>query len=231
MPATFIYFRLRGTATTGRINMEVDDVTDSSSNFWQLVAPGTHPVTLFKPSTDTLRVKVRAQDFPIANANGTAAVEVSFDNNTWVPLTQWNPTILSSTHFDIASMVVTYVNGVNTFDGSLATIQSILTFTIPSLPVTFNDPAGNPIANGSVVISLNADAMSAVGQVNSQQTKIVLDANGVMNTAGIQLLSALSNNFASNNVPSYSVTVYNALGERVWGPGIPGNPALPSPLQ
>jgi hypothetical protein len=97
--------------------------------------------------------------------------------------------------------------------------------------VTFQDAAGNPIANGIMVLTLNADAKSSVGQVYSKNITINLDSSGITDTSSIQLLSALTNNFASNNVSQYSITVYNANGEIVFGPSIPGNPILPSPLQ
>jgi len=96
---------------------------------------------------------------------------------------------------------------------------------------TFVDPSGAPIANGVMVVSLNADAKSSLGQVHSQRTRFALDSTGTPDVSAVQLLSSLANNYDSNNTPSYSVTVYNALGERVWGPSIPGDPALPSPLQ
>ena len=96
---------------------------------------------------------------------------------------------------------------------------------------TFVDPSGAPIANGTMIVSLNADAQSAIGQVCSKNTVFTLDLTGTPDVSAVQLLSALSNNYDSNNAPSYSVTVYDALGNRVWGPSIPGNPALPSPLQ
>jgi hypothetical protein len=96
---------------------------------------------------------------------------------------------------------------------------------------TFVDPSGAPIANGIMVVSLNADAMSSLGQVYSQNTGFALDSTGTPDVSAVKLLSSLTNNYDSNNAPAYSVIVYNALGERVWGPSIPGNPALPSPLQ
>jgi hypothetical protein len=97
--------------------------------------------------------------------------------------------------------------------------------------VTFQDAAGNPIANGTMVVYLNADAKHSSGEIHSQPVRIALDSTGTADTTTFKVLSGLSNNYDSDNAPSYSVIVYSATGERVFGPSSKDNPTLPSPLQ
>ncbi len=97
--------------------------------------------------------------------------------------------------------------------------------------VTFHDPAGNPIANGTLRVHLNADAKGSSIQVSSKIFTLALDATGTADTSSIDLLSSLSNNFGTNQTPSYIVEVYSSTGELVFGPTQPNNPILPSPLQ
>jgi hypothetical protein len=96
--------------------------------------------------------------------------------------------------------------------------------------VTFIDPSGTPIANGLLRIHLNADAKGG-SQVSAKVFNLALDVNGTADTSTIKLPSTLTNNFGTNQVPSYIVEVFSATGEQVFGPTEPNDPVLPSPLQ
>lgn len=97
--------------------------------------------------------------------------------------------------------------------------------------VRFVDAAGNPVANGTLRIHLNADAKGSSRQVSAKVFNIPLDSNGEGITTSIVLLSTLSNSYGDNETPSYVVEVFSAKGELVFGPTQPNDPILPSPLQ
>lgn len=97
--------------------------------------------------------------------------------------------------------------------------------------ITFVDPSGKPIANGTLRVHLNADAKGGSSQVSSKVFNIPLDANGVADTSSVKLPSSLSNGFGTNQSPVYVVEVYSATGELVFGPNSINSPVLPSPLQ
>lgn len=97
--------------------------------------------------------------------------------------------------------------------------------------ITFIDSAGNPIANGTLRIHLNTDAKGSSQQVSYKVFNLILDANGTADTSAIKLPSSLTNNFGSEQSPSYYIEVFSNSGDKVFGPTEPNDPILPSPLQ
>jgi hypothetical protein len=101
--------------------------------------------------------------------------------------------------------------------------QDVLLFEIPIPKVitqilgNFQDPSGNPIANGSLTVRLNMDAMGP-GSIQVSADRLItmpLDQNG--NLSGLQYLwanSLLSTPYGV--LTSYIMTVYSALGQQIW---------------
>jgi hypothetical protein len=77
----------------------------------------------------------------------------------------------------------------------------------------WEDPAGNPIAGGTLSIRLNTDVSSStdLAQVSAQAVSIILDANGSVSTSLYpnSLLSAGETTY-------YEMRVSTAAGQPVW---------------
>jgi hypothetical protein len=86
--------------------------------------------------------------------------------------------------------------------------------TIQIVPFVFQDPAGNPLANGYVLFRLSVDLSAAQGmapQVAAGRTvRLNLDING----AGNVELWPNAQMFPAGSV--YFATAYTATGEPVW---------------
>jgi hypothetical protein len=94
----------------------------------------------------------------------------------------------------------------------------------------FQDPEGNLLANGFLLMELNQDA-----QVNTSTEvcagfvlKILLDANG--NVAASPAQYVWPNDVLSPGNTFYTVTAYTAQGQLVWGPNTQLVLSSPSPF-
>lgn len=86
--------------------------------------------------------------------------------------------------------------------------------TIQIVPLVFQDPAGNPLANGYILFRLSvdvSDAQATAPQIGAGRTvRLNLDANGAGNAElwpNTQLVPAGS---------VYFTTAYTAQGQPVW---------------
>lgn len=86
---------------------------------------------------------------------------------------------------------------------------------VPFPITTFQDPSGKPISNGRVLIRLNTDEMSPVGQIYaSLYSKIALDVNGQV--IGNPLFWQIADLEPSGSW--YIYTVYSKIGQLAAGP-------------
>lgn len=93
----------------------------------------------------------------------------------------------------------------------------------------FQDPSGNPLANGFLLMSLSQD-----GQVNGgsqlaagRELKITLDGNGNIATNPAQYV--WPNDVISPANTFYNVSAYTGAGQLVWGPNAQQVFSSPSP--
>jgi hypothetical protein len=82
---------------------------------------------------------------------------------------------------------------------------------------TFQDPAGNPIANGTLVLELSQNAIvigTPIEICSGSKILIQLDANGNAVTGQ----TAWPNDILTPAKTFYFASVYTANGQLVWGP-------------
>lgn len=93
----------------------------------------------------------------------------------------------------------------------------------------FQDPSGNPLANGYLLMQLSQDAsVNGVDQIAAGiELKISLDANGNVVTSPAQYV--WPNDVLTPANTFYMVSAYTAAGQLVWGPNAQQVFSTPSP--
>ncbi len=95
----------------------------------------------------------------------------------------------------------------------------------------FQNPAGNPLANGYLLMHLSQDGqVNGTSQITSgAKIKILLDSSGNIITSPLQ--SVWPNDVITPSTTTYTVTAYSASGQLVWGPNSVQVLSTPSPYQ
>jgi hypothetical protein len=95
---------------------------------------------------------------------------------------------------------------------------------------SFQDAAGNPLANGTLVFELSQDEQSPTpGQVGaSRKIQVSLDSSG--NVPSSPPVYVWANDSLNPLNSFYRVTAYSAIGQPIWGPQNQQVPSSPSPF-
>ena len=86
-----------------------------------------------------------------------------------------------------------------------------------SFPLTtYQLPSGVPVADGSLVVRLNADGQVGTSQIASNPVRLPLDANGTLSTSYL----FWSNSNIAPTGTYYIYSVYTSDGEMISGPNL-----------
>ena len=125
-------------------------------------------------------------------------------------------TTLITTPLGTSALTITGTSGFSTHStGVTLVVAGYTPYKVILTGGAFTDFMGRPIANGLLTMKLSEDATSPAGQICAGITiKIPLDVNG--NVSGTPSVAA--NDTMNPNTTTYTVNVYAADGQLVWGP-------------